>query len=1734
VAAISFDAGSISADLTLDRSDFTRGLAEARAEAGKGVKLPVIFDIGKASMTDAITKAKVAFASASASMPITFSVSAASMAAVLRDAKAKFRSASATMPLQFSVTTAAVTAGAVLARAAFKASGQSVTMPITFTVASAAVAAGAVAARAAFKASAQAVTMPVTFNVSAGSLVAATAGAKGLAAATNTAAAAARGAGGAFGFLTRQVPLFGGLLNKILPDALRSVAVWHILGDAVIEFGAVTIPATIAVTAWGVAAADAVNNVVRQVTAYHTVSDAFQQSLPIFGKATGAMEALHKAVQPQVYQLFGDALTIMNAKTGEFSQLALGTGTILDRLGARFANAVTSGNTFSVFMKNAIPDVAKIGDSLGNLGGVFGNLMKAVPGYANVLLNLFDGFTKIAETATRVAEPVIAVGLALHGFILYTGLAVTASLAMIGGLATLTKSFFTFSASAVSGGVTAIKDFAVALWAGLTAVGGYIAEIGTMILVNGVGAASITVLGDAMALLAAIDPMVWVAVAVVAIAGFVYWANTAKDSTQKWYDTLQKSLLAAPAGFRGLALAQSDLALGTAKVAGAQKAANDAIGKSGPVVGAAGRYMTNYSAAADHATQKLAEVQIGNAQLRAEIGRGNATMTVWAGKFGGVASATGLATIAGITYGNQIDKNSTQQAINIQQMAAAQQGLQMMGVQAGTLGNDMQILTQQTTDQYKAVQNLNTGLATFIGNVTGTQTSFDTVALGGITLAANLTAANHAAQTTTHTMGGLKVASTLAGAAMDGTSQASVTLNQAFATQVGNINTLAASWRTAGIASNLQTQGMKDAIAPMMQYAKGSQEATDQLIALAATAGAPSWVTSFATLTRWLGNTSGAYANMKAITDQATRQEALLSGAMQDQGKVITGQLIGDINAAVLAYSGVGPAATAFGLALAKFGPGSTEAKNAAAVLETGMIKAGRAVNDTNAQIAAQLVAIPSLGLTMKQAMAVVTGALYGANPAFSTIAGDITSLHLKVPGLATDMANLAQKVQDSSDKSTAGHAARVGLYEDLISTGKGAIWATTQYDILTGNIGKIPKDVTTGIHVNADGSWSVGETTVSVAAASKADINPITHLSTFHAQGWRVPGYGGGDKHPAMLEGGEAVVPKHLVGPIAPYLSANKVPGFTSGAFVKSGNAGTGAAVGNWADGMYNATNSAVSVTTASEMIVAINKAIKAAAAAAISGVAGPGGGSDAANAALARQMMPAWASGSEWAAWNQVAMMESGWSASAANPTSSARGIAQNISGYGPGYLAGNAASQISWMIQYIQGRYGDPIGALAHENAYHWYGTGTQGAAPGWGVVGEQGPELVKFHGGEQVVPHAASMGALGGLPGYASGTGSAAALAAQIKLLRLQASLAGKVGSENRVTALIAKHLAAEKTAHTPKERALYAGEVATERRELALWRSQASVLSRQIAALGGHAAVTAAGKVPAAVAAAHFSALAEAGKDLMATHRDSATGKTLNSLIAGASKAVTDDKLLEAVPGIGAKEKKQLAAREVVSSRLLNFWTAESAELMAYRTQLANSNATLRNDIGAAKDMKLTSLATSLGKQLTGQVETVQDINAWLGPTAAQTAAAAAAAAAKAAAAATAAATAAAAGPSGQDLITAWLTAQGWVVGGTITPPAAKAMQWFDTGGRLPEGIHMVGNQTGGSERILSHGEEDALSRLAGGTGGSKVEALLGQVVRLLGDAPGKTAAGVGDAINGAARGAVRRGAYTTR
>ena len=67
---------------------------------------------------------------------------------------------------------------------------------------------------------------------------------------------------------------------------------------------------------------------------------------------------------------------------------------------------------------------------------------------------------------------------------------------------------------------------------------------------------------------------------------------------------------------------------------------------------------------------------------------------------------------------------------------------------------------------------------------------------------------------------------------------------------------------------------------------------------------------------------------------------------------------------------------------------------------------------------------------------------------------------------------------------------------------------------------------------------------------------------------------------------------------------------------------------------------------------------------------------------------------------------MAESGWSATVTNPSSGAAGIAQNISGFGPGYESGNAPQQIAWLLSYIKGRYGDPVKAWAFHLANGYY--------------------------------------------------------------------------------------------------------------------------------------------------------------------------------------------------------------------------------------------------------------------------------------------------------------------------------------------------------------------------------------------------------------------------------------------
>ena len=87
-------------------------------------------------------------------------------------------------------------------------------------------------------------------------------------------------------------------------------------------------------------------------------------------------------------------------------------------------------------------------------------------------------------------------------------------------------------------------------------------------------------------------------------------------------------------------------------------------------------------------------------------------------------------------------------------------------------------------------------------------------------------------------------------------------------------------------------------------------------------------------------------------------------------------------------------------------------------------------------------------------------------------------------------------------------------------------------------------------------------------------------------------------------------------------------------------------------------------------------------------------------------RQMAAAYGwTGAQWSCLDALWTRESGWNPYAANPTSDARGIPQDINGWAD-YAPGDVTAQIAWGLSYIRSRYGTPCEAWAHETADSWY--------------------------------------------------------------------------------------------------------------------------------------------------------------------------------------------------------------------------------------------------------------------------------------------------------------------------------------------------------------------------------------------------------------------------------------------
>jgi len=93
-----------------------------------------------------------------------------------------------------------------------------------------------------------------------------------------------------------------------------------------------------------------------------------------------------------------------------------------------------------------------------------------------------------------------------------------------------------------------------------------------------------------------------------------------------------------------------------------------------------------------------------------------------------------------------------------------------------------------------------------------------------------------------------------------------------------------------------------------------------------------------------------------------------------------------------------------------------------------------------------------------------------------------------------------------------------------------------------------------------------------------------------------------------------------------------------------------------------------------------------------------------------IAQQMRGAAGQGGQFSCLDSLWSRESSWSTSASNPGTGAYGIPQALPGVkmasaGVDWQT-DAATQIRWGLSYIDGLYGSPCGAWAHEEADGWY--------------------------------------------------------------------------------------------------------------------------------------------------------------------------------------------------------------------------------------------------------------------------------------------------------------------------------------------------------------------------------------------------------------------------------------------
>ena len=704
---------------------------------------------------------------------------------------------------------------------------------------------------------------------------------------------------------------------------------------------------------------------------------------------------------------------------------------------------------------------------------------------------------------------------------------------ILGFVAGLTKVIALLTSPALAGGnfVTLAMGIEEAWrWGGLlgnvlgsiaTKLGSWVSSAGNAVSkvsllgqsMEGAGAA-VAGLGSKMEAAGAVLSGPWGWVIIGAIAGLTLLAiklGETKTAAQQFVSGMEQAVSGAQLT-QGFAKATTDLTDLQGKLQGVNVA-------TAAVAVTASRGGTAWSGAADNAK--------AYAQGQQQIVKDGAAVVSFGAqvstKFGvSVPDAFNLAAMAGLKVNQIIGKNGEVSQVALQQIQNLIQGYSVMSGNSTALGNNINAVNYQLGLQNTQVSKLNSAWDQFIGVVTG-----------GTSAWASMQDDLQQLGNTAATVGGkIKAFSGTTGSSVSQVSSDlksfsgdSAQVWQSFDQSITQANTNLDWWRTAaasGAANAKQlTQATATTTAAFLPYIAQSKAALSETMAVAQEQGGPAYNAAM--------SLSQNYQNLKNWTDK----NALSTNAYNQMLSGTTAQLSNVSNAAKnFSQTLQGDVAQAVAAGSVNLNQLTKNTQQLTSDLKTNGATSQVVSTDIN-NMATQF---HGAGMNAQSAASLIYQLAVDqglSSSAASKLAGEMTTAMNNIHG-AGNAAN-----------STAG---------DMRNSANAMYGARDAAVAVANAVNDIPNSKNVYVNVQEAITGTVG-------------VGGILPTPSGHAAGYLVPGYGGGDVHPALLEGGEIVVPKELSPAVAPMMKAHGVPGFEGGGIMSSsGGYGTYGGGGGYA----------------------------------------------------------------------------------------------------------------------------------------------------------------------------------------------------------------------------------------------------------------------------------------------------------------------------------------------------------------------------------------------------------------------------------------------------------------------------------------------------------------------------------------------------------------------------------------